>query len=77
MIILDVEKELEYRVSKRVTECKYFISLCTSFPICPTCRHLIDREYLSYCSTCGQKLDWRYYRKAKTIIIERNGSNKV
>ena len=32
---------------------------------CPRCQGLLEREFLSYCSSCGQCLDWNGYRKAK------------
>ena len=32
---------------------------------CPRCQILLEREFLSYCSSCGQCLDWNGYRKAK------------
>lgn len=32
---------------------------------CPRCQRLLEREFLAYCSTCGQCLDWHSYRKAK------------
>ena len=32
---------------------------------CPRCQCLLERELLVYCSSCGQCLDWRNYRKAK------------
>lgn len=32
---------------------------------CPRCQELLAREFMSYCSNCGQCLDWSKYRKAK------------
>lgn len=32
---------------------------------CPRCQSMLDREFLAYCSSCGQCLDWHSYRKAK------------
>lgn len=26
--------------------------------VCPCCQNAIDREYVAYCSCCGQKLSW-------------------
>lgn len=26
--------------------------------VCPSCRNTIDREYVAFCSCCGQKLSW-------------------
>lgn len=32
---------------------------------CPRCQIFLEREFLSYCSSCGQCLDWHSHRKAK------------
>ena len=32
---------------------------------CPRCQELLEREFMGYCSNCGQCLDWSNYRKAK------------
>lgn len=32
---------------------------------CPRCQRLLEREFMVYCSSCGQCLDWHDYRKAK------------
>ena len=32
---------------------------------CPRCQMLLEREFLAYCPSCGQCLDWNGYRKAK------------
>ena len=34
---------------------------------CPRCQKLLEREFIGYCSSCGQCLDWREYRKAKLV----------
>lgn len=37
---------------------------------CPRCQVLLEREFMEYCSRCGQALNWRDYRKAKQTIVE-------
>ena len=37
---------------------------------CPTCNTPIHFEYSNYCSHCGQKLDWKPFRKI--AFIEEN-----
>ena len=32
---------------------------------CPRCQSFLEREFLAYCSSCGQCLDWHSYRKSK------------
>ena len=39
----------------------------TGYYVCPCCKITLDREFISFCDRCGQKLDWRYYRKAKIV----------
>lgn len=35
------------------------------YPICPRCGRSLDREYLSYCNSCGQHMCWKRFRTAK------------
>ena len=37
---------------------------------CPRCQQLLDREFMAYCSGCGQSLNWRDYKKAKQTYFE-------
>lgn len=39
----------------------------TGYYVCPRCKITMDREFMYFCDRCGQKLDWRYYRKAKIV----------
>lgn len=32
---------------------------------CPRCRTTLEREFTAYCDRCGQRLDWRDYKKVK------------
>jgi len=34
---------------------------------CPRCQKMLEREFMSYCSSCGQCLDWSEYKKAKRV----------
>lgn len=31
---------------------------------CPRCQTTLDREFVSYCDRCGQRLDWHGYKNA-------------
>ncbi len=31
------------------------------YAVCPGCHRCVEREYVSYCSQCGQLLDWRRF----------------
>lgn len=35
--------------------------------ICPRCKISLERDFMSYCDRCGQKLDWKDYKKAKIV----------
>lgn len=61
--------ELLYRVPVLVTEFRTFI-ISGNYPVCPRCRNSLDREYMSFCNNCGQKLSWKYfsYKKSKNRI---------
>lgn len=39
------------------------------FPVCPRCRISFEREYIRFCDRCGQRLDWKGFRKAKVIDL--------
>jgi len=44
---------------------------------CPRCQCLLERELLTYCSSCGQCLDWRNYRKAKRTCFRCKPKTKA
>ena len=37
---------------------------------CPRCQKLLERDFMAYCSGCGQCLDWRDYRKARRTYFK-------
>lgn len=53
-----------YRVPLPVTKIRTFDN-GDSYPICPRCVNLIDREYMFFCDRCGQKLNWRFFAFAR------------
>ena len=36
----------------------------TAYPICPRCEMGLEREYMSFCDRCGQKLNWAFFEHA-------------
>ena len=64
-------EQLFYRFPMAVEEIHAF-SRCRggAYPVCPRCRETMEREYMSFCSRCGQKLDWRRYQQANVIYVE-------
>ena len=58
---------LSYRIPMKVTDVMFFPRWPQddSYYRCPRCQELLEREFLAYCSNCGQCLDWHEYRKVK------------
>lgn len=45
----------------------------TGYYRCPRCRITLDREFVSFCDRCGQRLDWSEYTEA---TVEKAGSRR-
>jgi hypothetical protein len=60
--ILEIVKSPLYRLPNEVTEYRQYGNGDT-YSICPTCNCSIDRDYIKYCSVCGQRLEWIDFRK--------------
>lgn len=54
-----------YRVPLPVTKVIAYTN--TTYPICPRCALSLEREYMSFCDRCGQKLNWDLFEHAKII----------
>lgn len=51
---------VSYRVPMRVREvCRFYSG--DLYPVCPRCGETIEREYMSYCDRCGQRLGWEFF----------------
>lgn len=69
---------LKYRIAMPVSEVMVFRMLShrdarsyvTGFYVCSRCKITLEREYMSYCDRCGQRLDWRKSMNAKVIYPE-------
>lgn len=57
-IILKIQNELAFRTPLSVTEFVYFPHNKTLFPRCPRCNITLEREYMHFCTNCGQLLSW-------------------
>ena len=67
------DKELAYRLGLKVDHFRresFYPGSFTTFAVCPRCQGCIEREYLSYCPLCGQKLNWDSYEHA-TLLLPR------
>ena len=38
----------------------------SEYSICPRCKIPMEREFVNFCSNCGQKLSWELYLKGDT-----------
>ena len=65
-------KQLLYRHAMAVTETHVFPRCqgAPAYPVCPRCRQTLEREYMAFCSRCGQKLDWQPYPVARIVYME-------
>ena len=53
-----------------VTELRHFPLMKVSYPVCPRCGVSVERDFQSYCDSCGQRLDWKGYpKKAKVLVF--------
>lgn len=59
-----------YRLPMQVRERMVFLN-GDSYPICPRCDALVDREYLRFCDQCGQRLGWEFFDFAQIIHTPR------
>jgi len=63
-----------YRQKMRVTEVVVISSAFygeTGYYVCPQCSVTLEREFMTFCDRCGQRLDWKDHRKAKKIYPGR------
>ncbi len=63
-------RQLSYRQSMAVTQ---MLVLRTPegpscYALCPRCGISLEREYMSFCDRCGQKLDWDSYDEASPVF---------
>lgn len=63
-------EELSFRIPMPVVK-EYVFPLVSGtpvFPVCPQCGITLEREYMQYCSACGQHLFRKYFEITKRII---------
>jgi len=66
-----VWEQLLYRLPMVVSEVHVFHTAFgrTGYPVCPRCGRTMEREYMSFCSRCGQRLDWKDYESARITYV--------
>lgn len=70
--ILDLLLSPTYRLPRTVTTVRIYANL-NCFSVCPRCKKVIEYEYQSYCSNCGQYLDWSKLNDAEEEFIGWGG----
>ena len=67
-------EDISYRTPRMVMQLRVVMDICgeTGFYVCPRCNISLDREFMTYCNNCGQKLNWRNYQNAQTIYLGKN-----
>lgn len=61
---VSVEDAAAFRIPYAVTEILLFPS-GNSYPLCPRCNRCLDREYMRFCDSCGQRLEWKNFRSIR------------
>lgn len=59
---------VSYRIPRPVTKVIRLSSEGYCFPVCPRCEISMDREYVSFCDRCGQRLDWKHLDNAEIVF---------
>lgn len=62
-----VANAISYRVALPVTKMVRYPTHGHCFSICPRCKSSMEREYMSFCDRCGQKLNWDLIEYAEII----------
>lgn len=74
-IVLNIEIQISEK-PQEVEMFRLYDSQGYTYPLCPYCCRVLDREYTNYCEHCGQHLAWHRYDKGKLTIeqVDRNGN---
>lgn len=56
--------ESSYRRPMTVKELLWYRKGGERYPCCPRCGRSFEREYVAFCVSCGQRLDWKDYERA-------------
>lgn len=64
----DFAKEsASYRTKLPIKELTLYENENSIYALCPRCKATMEKDYLSFCSSCGQKLSWTNWEKAPII----------
>lgn len=65
-----LQESVSYRNPMQISEIAIYYDSDLGFVgdyVCPRCKASLDRDFMSFCDRCGQKLSWKDYKKAKRI----------
>lgn len=71
MVLFACNISASYRKAQRVDEV-LMTDYGQAFPVCPRCKISMEREFMSYCDRCGQRLDWINFPKSAAIRTARD-----
>lgn len=61
-----LSRAVSYRVPRPVTQLIVY-SRGSAYPLCPRCHQAIEREFMCFCSSCGQRLAWKDFSLSGTF----------
>ena len=72
---LPLAEQMRYRCPMHVAEIHVFPHChgAPAYPVCPRCGRTMEREYMAFCSRCGQMLGWRRYQYARIVYVYGEG----
>ena len=68
---------ISYRIALPVTKWMQLPVSGYCYPVCPRCEMSMDREYMSFCDRCGQKLGWDYIDHAEIVRVSNQRVNQI
>lgn len=73
--LTDAQSPASYRTIRLVTNIMVY-GHGDIYPVCPRCRNALDREYMRFCSNCGQRLGWSIYHPENKYLPGRRNVYK-
>ena len=68
---------LSYRVAIPVTKWMQLPVSGYCYPVCPRCEMSMDREYMSFCDRCGQRLSWDFIDHAEIVRVSNQRETRI
>lgn len=56
-----------------VSAVRAYTGVCSEYALCPRCKMPMEREFLRYCGSCGQRLAWNRFREGLVEVIQCGG----